>query len=467
MTLVQELASFVHETSCDSLPEAVRTSVRQRVLDIIGISLAALELETSKAVLDHVRSQGGTGQARAVGISDKVPAAQAALVNGVLAHSLDFDDTHLPSILHPSAPVIPAALAAAELNQSHGRDLVAAIAAGLEVCVRLGMAGYDPETNNSLFFERGQHATSMCGAIAGAAAAAKLLGSSPDGISHAMGIAASMASGLIEANRSGGTVKRLHCGWSAHSAVTASELAQRGITGPPTVLEGRFGFFQAFIGERFNAKVVTEGLGSKWDVPNIFFKPYPANHFTHTAIDAALALREEGLRPNQVEEVTLGVAGATVRTIGEPIDVKRNPETGYQAQFSGPYVVAAALIGGSGLGLTLEDFTDDLAKAPTRRELMARVKVVANKECDAIYPHQFPAVLKVKTKIGSVMKQKVMANRGGPDRPLSDEELSVKFWGNAGRVLTKGATAQVEDAVKRLEVLDSVEELLAPTAKGN
>src|SRR5690606_8858182 len=162
----------------------------------------------------------GRGQAHAVGLPEKLPAPLAAFVNGVLAHSLDYDDTHLPSVLHPSASVIPAALAVAEQTGADGRATIAAIASGLEVCVRIGMAGYDADAGNSIFFEHGQHATSIAGALGGAVSAALLYGLGADGVTHALGVAASMASGIIEANRTGGTVKRMHCGWAAQSGVT-------------------------------------------------------------------------------------------------------------------------------------------------------------------------------------------------------------------------------------------------------
>jgi 2-methylcitrate dehydratase PrpD len=341
-TLAEVLGAFAAGTTHDRLPEAVRASVRQRLLDTIGIAVAATALPTSRAVIAMVDEQGGRGDAEAIGIPARVPAAQAALVNGVLAHSLDYDDTHLPSVLHPSAAVVPAALAAAQRAGAAGGDLVASVAVGLEVCVRLGMAGYDRAAGNSLFFERGQHATSICGAMGGAVAAGLLHGLDADGITNALGVTASMAAGIIEANRTGGTVKRLHCGWAAHAAVTAAELVARGLTGPPTVLEGRFGFYQAFLDGRFHAAEITDGLGERWEVPGIFFKPYPANHFTHAGIDAAIALREGGLRPDDVEAAHLAVAAPTVRTIGEPLEVKQAPETGYQAQFSGPYTSTPA-----------------------------------------------------------------------------------------------------------------------------
>lgn len=459
-TLAQQLAAFASQSTYDSLPPEVIDSVRGRVLDILGICFAATELETSKAALQWVESQGGVPHANGIGLQQKLPAAQAAFINGVLAHSLDYDDTHLPSVLHPSASVIPAALATAQSVGASGRETIAAIAVGIEVCVRIGMAGFDRNTGNSTFFEHGQHATSICGALGSAVAAGMLIGLSEKQIVDALGVSASMASGIIESNRTGGTVKRMHCGWAAHSGVTAAQLVAHGITGPPTVLEGRFGFFQAWLRGTFNAEEITLGLGTKWSVPGIFFKPYPANHFTHATIDAALHLRAEGLTPNDVDSIEVGVATPTVRTIGEPIEVKQAPDTGYMAQFSAPFAVAAALTGGGGLGLGLDDFSNERAHDPALRELMRKITVVADAECDEIFPHQFPAILRVRTTDGRIIVKKVLTNRGGPDRPLTFDELAKKFYDNASRVLGDEQIERLRDAVTNLEDLLDLSTLL-------
>jgi 2-methylcitrate dehydratase PrpD len=365
-------------------------------------------------------------------------------------------------VLHPSASVIPAALAVAQERGAGGRETIAAIAVGLEVCVRVGMAGYDHARRASTFFEHGQHATSICGALGAAVAAGSLMGLDAAGLTHALGVAASMASGIIESNRTGGTVKRMHCGWAAHAGVAAAQLVALGFTGPPTVLEGRFGFFEAWLHGTFNPEAITSGLGTVWSVPGIFFKPYPANHFTHAAIDAALALRRGGLRAADVETISVGVATSTVRTIGEPIEIKRAPTTGYMAQFSAPFVIAAALIDGGGLGLGLDDFTDAAATNAEYRALMAKVSVVADPECDAIFPHQFPAVLRVRTTDGRDLVEKVLFNRGGPQRPLSYAELGTKFRDNATRMTDAETAARIQDLVARLEQLDDLGALLEP-----
>ena len=459
-TLTAQLADFA-VAARDGVPEEVARSVRQRVLDTFGIAVASLAVDTSPVALGFVADQGGRGEAHAIGLGPAA-AGWAAFANGVLAHSLDFDDTHLPSVLHPSANVVPAAFAQAERVGADGALAVRAAAVGIEVCVRLGMAGYSPVTRGSAFFEHGQHATSICGAL-GAAAAATLL--VPDGdaalVQHALGVAASMAAGIIECNRTGGTVKRIHTGWAAHAGLVAADLAHRGLTGPPTALEGRFGFFEAWLhGDEIDLGAVTRGLGSDWEVPGIFFKPYPANHFTHTAVDAARQLREAGVRAEDVEQVTLGVAGPIVRTIGEPLEVKQRPETSYQAQFSGPFAVAVGLLGGHGLGAGFADYTPELATSPRYRELMSRVTVVADARCDEIFPHQFPSRLTVRLADGRTLTEEVLVNRGGPDDPLGDEELARKFADNTAPFLGSAEVDWLAEAILGLDGHTDVVEVM-------
>ena len=453
-TLVQRLGELGAHTDFVELPSGLRDSLDARVLDIIGLAVAATRLDTSDSVLGFADELGGRASATAVGLAERTSAPTAAFVNGVLAHSLDFDDTHLPSIVHPSASVVPAALAAGERSGASGQDLLAAIAIGLEITVRLGMAGYRPasgdEPGQSIYFEHGQHATSICGAIGSAATAARLGGLDATGLANAMGVAASMASGIIEANRTGGTVKRLHCGWAAQAGVTAAMLVERGITGAPTALEGRFGLFQALLRDEWDAAPVLDGLGERWEAASIFYKPYPANHFTHAAIDAAIQLREQGLQLSDVASAHLSVATPTVRTIGEPLQVKQRPLTGYQAQFSGPFAVAAALRGGGGLGLGLRDFSDAAAVDPELRAVMATITVGGSARCDEIYPHQFPAVLEVHTHDGRHLIAEVLANRGGDLHPLSAVELRAKFDDNVAGALSPDDSARVVAGVGEL-----------------
>jgi 2-methylcitrate dehydratase PrpD len=457
--LAPRLAAWVAALRFEDIPPEVVASAQDRVMDVLGICVAAHDADAGTAARG-LRDEWGAGRPEAsfVGEPERGAAAVAALVNGTYAHSLDFDDTHLPSVVHPSAPMVAALLAQAEASGAPGRELLVALVASYELNTRLSMAQYDPELGNSVFFERGLHATSMIGAVAAAAGCARLRGLDAEGIASAIAVACSMGAGLVEANRSGGSVKKFHGGWAAHSAVVAAGAVAHGLTGPPTILEGRFGFFQAYCGERWRPEAVTEALGDRWDTPGIFYKPYPCNHFTHALVDAALAFRARGLRAEEVEHVTIGTAAAPWRTIGDPIEEKRHPRTPYHAAFSGPFVLATALVGGSGLGVSSRDFTEATLNDPQRRRLAEATDVVVDEECTRIFPNQFPAVVRVRTRDGRELEERVLENRGGPRRPLTREELTSKLRDNAG-ALAEGIAA----ACARLPELPAVSALFEAT----
>lgn len=458
-TVLHEVAGFAARVRDGGIEDDILRDARRRVTDVIGIALAASGMEPARVIREVIEGWGGKGQTSAVG-GGRFPTASSALLNGTLAHALDFDDTHLPSVLHPSAAVVPAALAAAEATGAPGRELLAAVAAGDELVVRVGMAGYDRRLGNSIFFEKGLHATSIAGTLGAALASAMLYGLDEEGIGHAVAISASMGAGIIEANRTGGTVKRVHCGWAAHAGVVATEMALHGLTGPPTVFEGRFGFLRAYLDDEADAAAITRDLGEDWELPRVFFKPYPANHFTHAGMDAAMKLRKEGLDPREIEEVELGVASPVLRTIAQPEGEKASPKTGYAAQFSGPFTVATALVGGGGLGVSLDDFTDESVKDSLKLDLASRVRCVADEECEGIFPNQFPAVLRVRLKGGEEREAKILHNRGGPENPLSDDELEVKFRDNAGRALSEEKVAEIKEVLRELEGSATVEEVM-------
>ncbi|CAN5839540.1 MmgE/PrpD family protein [soil metagenome] len=448
MTLVLTLGSFAADVTYEMLTRELRTAVKDHVLDTIGVSLAAVPLESSRMALKLAGPS--SEEATVLGFGRHVAAGGAAFVNGVLAHSLDFDDTHLPSVLHPSASIVPAALASGQASDVDSRAVIAAAAAGYEICIRLGMAGYDRQARNSVFFEKGWHATSICGTIAAAAVAGKLFGLDAEGISNAMGIAVSFASGVLEANRTGGSVKRLHCGWAAQSGIAAANAARAGFTAPHLALEGGFGFYRAFCDGRFDESDMLDNLGEKWAISDIFYKPYPANHFTHAAIDACLKLRTQ-VELDDISTIEVGVATTTLRTIAEPRQAKLHPESGYHAQFSAPFAVAAALIGGGGLGVWLDDFSDRNVRDELYLKVAAKVQCLADPRCDAIFPDQFPAFVSIRTKSGKTLEEKVLCNRGGPGNPLTSEELQRKFLVNARRVLDESQSRMLADAIAKLE----------------
>ncbi|MFL6117948.1 MAG: MmgE/PrpD family protein [Catenulispora sp.] len=446
--LIEDYAAFAADALATGLPERRDRAVRA-VLDTLGVAAAGIPAPVHRIATDVVRQWGRQDTATALGVAERLPAASAAFVNGVLAHCSDFDDTHLPSVLHPSSSVVPAALAAGEAAGAPGPRLLDAVELGTELTVRLGLAGYDRDRRDSVYFDRGLHATSLCGAV-GAAAAAALLSGRAEVIAAAAGIAASMGSGVLESNRTGGSVKQIHAGWAAHCGVAAAQLAGAGLTASPTVLEGRFGFLRAFCGPDADVEVVGAGLGELWHTDAVHIKPYPCNHFTHCGIDAALELRARGVRPEDVRELRLGVPAPVLRTIAEPPAGKARPATGYAGAFSGPYTVAAALFGGGDLGLGAEDFTDAAVARPEVLALAAKVVCQADPECTAVFPDQFPARLSALLADGRTETVYVATNRGGPRRRLADADLDRKFALNAGRAFAPAVAERLAARIRAL-----------------
>jgi 2-methylcitrate dehydratase PrpD len=433
-TLAEELGRFAAELEFDDLSDQVVRSVQDHLCDTLGVAAAALgRSEAGWAAFTFAQRSGGAQEATVLGSDVRVPAANAALVNGTYAHALDFDDTHLPTIVHPSAAMVPALIAEAEAVGASGRDLITALAVAYEVNCRLSLAQFSVELGNSVMFEHGLHATAIIGAVAGAVGCARLRRMDASGITHSLAIACSMGAGLTEANRRGGSIKQLQVGWAGHAAVSAASMAAFGLTGPKTALEGRFGFFEAYCHEAWDPARVTDGLGRVWLTPSISFKPYPCNHFTHAVVDAAIDLKERGLSPSDVARVTIGTAEPSWRTIGDPIEEKRDPNTTYAAKFSAPFVFATALVGGSDLGVGMDDFSEEALADPLRLRIARVCDVVVDAECTRIFPNEFPAVVEVTTHSGEHIKSRILGSRGGPSRPLSAGELATKLRATAGK----------------------------------
>jgi 2-methylcitrate dehydratase PrpD len=455
-TAITQLAQFAADVRDRGLTAQRTGHMSQHVRDLLGIALASVADWPDDPISRVALRWGGVEEATPIGHRGRLPAAQAALIGGTLGHALDYDDTHMPSVLHPSANVVPAALAAGEAHGADGATFLRAVAVGDEIVCRAGMAGYDAAAQNSIFFDRGQHATAICGALGAAAAAAMVMGLEAELIGHAISIATSFGSGIIEANRTGGTIKRAHCGWAAHAGVAAAEFAAAGLTGAPTALEGRFGFLQAFCGDRADAAALTRGLGDVWEIDHLHVKPYPINHFTHAGVDAALELRRRGVRPDDVASVRYGAPGPVLRTIAEPPELKAAPLTGYSARFSAPFTFAVALRGGGGLGVYLDDFVDAAVSDPELLALAAKVECYESPRCNQIFPVELPAIVDVTTVDGTEHTIEVLVNRGGPSNRLSDDELSVKFRANAGRLLT---APQLDELERVLTDLNAVRDL--------
>lgn len=450
MTLAARLANFAAGLRYDDLPPAVVASVRLRVLDILGIALAASTQDFAPAVLQPLEAWGARGDCTVVGAKGTAPPPLAALTNGTLAHGLDFDDTHAASITHASAVVLPAALAVGEAEGADGRAVVTAAVAGYEAITRLGMAAA------GAFHARGWHATSVCGPFAAALAAGRLTGLDAGRLTAALGLAGSVASGVQEFLADGSWSKRFHAGWAAHGGVVAAALARGGFTGPATILEGRFGLYRTFLGAEPDPRSF-DTLGRGWETLRVGFKPYPCCHYLHAYLDCALALRREhGIGVDEIEAVECLVPAGEVPIICEPRAAKLRPRTTYDAQFSLPFTLAAAL---SDDRVGLDTFAPERLADEGLLALAARVGYAVDPA--SRFPDGFPGWVRLRLHDGRVMETREPDGQGGPARPLPPEAVVAKFRDNAARALPPGRVAALEHAALGVDALDDVRALLA------
>jgi 2-methylcitrate dehydratase PrpD len=377
------------------------------------------------------RSWAGAREASIIGYDFGAPAPWAALANGTLTHALDYDDTHVESVVHPSAFVVPAALAVGEEIGASGRDIVTAAVAGYEVATRIGAAA------PGRFHVRGQHTTGLW---------------DPERLRDLIGIAGSQSSGLFAYLSDGSETKRLHAGWAAHGGIVAADLARRGFTGPSTIFEGPHGLFDAFLsGEEPDRARLIRGLGTEWETTRIAIKPYPACHFVHAFMDAGI---EAGVKWADIEEVVCSIAPPAIGIVAEPRAPRLHPATTYQAQFSLPFAVASAIVGGRD---ALEYFGDDARSDRRVLTLAERVHHVADTTLP--FPKTYGGKLRVNTRGGRTIEIEELVNRGHPDRPLSDEELASKFLKNARLRLETRAARRALTKLQRIDQIDKVEQL--------
>jgi 2-methylcitrate dehydratase PrpD len=447
-TTARTLAEFTASLRFQDLPEDVVVAVRRHALDAIGTALAASATRAVAPVVEAVRAWAGAREAGVIGHDFGGPAPQVALASGALAQALDYDDTHVESIVHPSAVVVPAALAVAEEAGADGKTFIAACVAGYEVATRIGCAA------PGRFHARGLHATGVCGPFGAAAAAARIWGLTPQETTAAFGVAGSQASGLFACLADGSETKRFHAGWAAHGGVIAADLARRAFTGPATILEGPHGLFDALLaGEDPDIARITRGLGREWETTRIAIKPYPACHFLHAFMDAAASV---GVKPGDIEEVLCLVAPAAIPIIAEPRQARIKPASTYAAQFSLPFAVATVLVGGrEGIEMFGEEALAD-------RRVLSLAERVRHQADDTLpFPRTYGGRLRIHLRDGRIREADEIVNRGHPDRPLTDEEVRAKFVSNARRRLDNGAVEKLVETVWRLDELDSLDELVA------
>ena len=452
--LARAVADWATTIDYDSIPADVIAATKLRILDVIGLALAGGDTPFGRGTRAAAHALSPPGPSRVFGTGEKLGAGTAAFANAACAQALEYDDTHNESIVHMSSPSVAAALAIAETRRVTGRELLAAIAIGNEISCRVG------SVSPGEFHRRGFHPTALFAPFGVTYLAGRLLALDATSMSRAAGICGSFASGLLECWADGTQSKFLHSGWAAQSGISAALLAQAGVTGPPAILEGRFGLFASHLQDPATSKNfarVTDGLGVAWDSRNSSFKPYPAAHVLHPYIDALLRAQEaHGFRPEDIVRIDCPVAAFIVPIVCEPLDEKVAPATEAHGRVSLQYTLAEVLYAAR-LGRTAYE----QHRNPAIRALATRVYY----HVDPSYPGpgRFKGAVQIALKDGRVITDVQEYNRGSAENPMSEQELRDKFDDNAGVRLDAAARDRLAAAIAAIERLDDAGSLVALT----
>ncbi|MFC1970436.1 MmgE/PrpD family protein [Chloroflexota bacterium] len=445
MDETRQLAEFITRVSYNDLNGEIIDKAKDLVLDQLGCELACSTLPWSRAVYKYIRDKkGGREESTVVNYGLRTIAEDAVFANATFGHGFEIDDSEVISVLHPGCVIIPPALAIGEREMISGQEFLTAMVVGYDISIRVGAGMRLPDA-------RGFHPTPILGPFGAAAATAKILGLDVDKVLSSLAIAASESAGLLEYTEAGGSVKRLHAGMASQGGTRAALLAQRGLTGPPTILEGKKGFYRAYANEP-SLKEVTADLGEDFRILWTGTKPYACCAGQHSSIDAVSKIvKEHNIKPEQIEEITLGLLEHHVAIAAAIIE----PQETTGAQFSGAFGIALRLIKG---GNQFSDYTEDNLRDPEILNIARKVKIIVDKELESLprVKGERPAKVTLKLKDGTIYKERVNAAKGTILNPMTKEELHSKFRDLASRVLPDKQVENIIQTVGELEKLDNV-----------
>ena len=450
-TAAQTFAHFCTGLEYEALPPLVVERAKHFFIDYIAIALRGSMLDSSRPMRMLAAARPIPGGATLLGRPDPVHASWAALANGMAAHSMELDDTFLPGSIHNESFVFSPALALAEERGVSGKRFICAVVAGFEVACRVA-AALQPAVTNA----RGFHPTGTTGALGAAATAATLLGLDAAQATNALGVACSQASGLLEFVTDGAWTKRFHGGWASHAGMIAAELAQHGITAPPTSIEGKFGYLHAYSGDPL-PQALSVGEGEMLAIAQTALKYYPCNYYIQSINDSVLQLAVRADLPLEaIESIVVYTVQAAMPLVCEPIEQKRRPRLMIDAQFSVPFNVALGLVKKR---VSFVDFTPAEFTSPEIERLMDRVTCRVDPALDAQYPQAWPARVEITLADGRTLVAATQYAKGDPRNPLSLDEVIAKHRSIVAGVVDESTDDAILDFILRLETKSDFSEL--------
>jgi 2-methylcitrate dehydratase PrpD len=416
------LALHMLQTRLDKLPIHALNTTRAQLLDTVGVALAGRKERGVRELLELAATIGGKGESVAWGSGLRLPSHDAARINAVMVHALEYDDTFGPGFLHPSAIIFPAALAVADMiGNVSGKQLLGTATLANDVACRVSIAG-QPGVDG---FAIGWHNTTLIGYLSSALVAGRLMQLNRDQLIHAVGIACHQAAGNAQSHIDGALTKRMGPGFASAAGIMAARLAARGVTGPRDILEGAKGWFSQYHKGNYSRALLLDGLGAEFPGAAMSFKPWPSCRGSHTSADAALQIADAlGSRTVGIKRIVIRNGPAEWSFLSAPIERKRQPATTVEAQFSIPWVVAAALTDGK---VGIAHFTPQALTRPDVRAMAARVETVEDHSLANPAGGPGQAVVEVTTSDGRTVRRHVAAAKGDPQVPMSPAEAAKKF----------------------------------------
>ncbi|MGH7875314.1 MAG: MmgE/PrpD family protein [Candidatus Binatia bacterium] len=444
MDVTAKLAGFVTDLNYQDIPPKALQTAKIAVRDCLGVALAGSQEEDAKICAEIARQENAKGETSVIGQGFKTSALQAAFANGTAAHALDFD--HSFTLMgQPTAPIIPAIFALGEALGANGRQLIEAYVAGYEVTAKLVHSLRDSA-------HEGWHAPSTLGSFGATAACGKLLGLNASQVEMALGITASMASGVVA--NFGTMTKPLHVGLGARNGVLAAKLARGGYTANAKAIESGFGFYQVLHqGTTVHEEAIDE-LGKSYGLlsDGLRIKPYPCGGLTHQVIDSVLEFRaKHGLTAEMIEGIDVDVVKHTFERI-----VFRVPQTGIQGKFCMPYLVARALIDGE---VGLDIFTDSAVRDQNILKFAERVQMKLDPNLKKTDAAGRPCRVTIRLKNGQTFSREAQHAKGGPEFPMTEAELKAKFLGCARHAIDEKSAERALADIERLETLSDIRPL--------
>jgi 2-methylcitrate dehydratase PrpD len=443
----EKLTGFIENIEYSHFNTEVIAAAKASLLDFIGVAIAGSHAaQLNELLMDSLVRFDGSDESTILGGSKKASAIHAALINATSGHSLDLDDGHRQALGHPGVCVVPAALALGEAIASSGQQVLTAIIAGYETFIRIA------KSMNPEIFSRGFHTTGVCGTIAAAAAAAKLLSFNQKKISGTLGIAAIQSAGLLIVVHSGQMMKPLNAGKAAYNGVLAAMLAKGGASGPQNFLEEKDGFGQAFAGD-WDPSILLSDLGSRFSITECYRKLYPACRHSHAAIDAALSIRNSNkIVIDEIQEIRITTYPAALKLTQKenmPTDV---PGTRFNLAFA----VSLALVKG---GAGLADFSMASVNDPNIQRLFEKVKFISDPSFESKKDNIRGSEVEILLPNRQSFRTKVLLPRGEPENPATTEELEEKFKDCTAAFWSTPQKREVIHTIRALEKLDNIRNL--------